>query len=80
MKKLLDEAKYIIKKYNAFVVKMDPQIEFNEKIIKEYKKYGFTISKNNKKNIQPIYNMVLNIKNKTEDEILNEFSSKTRQF
>lgn len=78
IEKLLDEAKPIIKKYNAFVVKMDPQIEFDEKIIEKYKECGFTISKNNEKNIQPIYNMVLNIENKTEYEILNEFSSKTR--
>lgn len=78
VEKLVDEVKPIMKKYNAFVLKMDPQVEFDKDLNEKYKKLGYSISKNTSENIQPIYNMVLDITDKTKEQILKEFSEKTR--
>lgn len=79
--KLIKEADVLAKKYNAFVCKFDPQIPFDEKLDKMYKEAKFkTSGKNPDKDlvIQPIHNMILDIYNKTEEELMKGFSEKTR--
>ena len=76
--KLVEEAKIVQKKYNAFVLKMDPEIINNENIVKKFKDNGFKIQTKYEKVIQPRHNMVLNIKGKTCEEIMKGFAEKTR--
>lgn len=81
VKKLVKEANKIAKKYNAFVLKFDPGVIYDEKIEKLYNENGFkVIGKNANKDelIQPRYNMILNLKNETEDSLFKRFSEKTR--
>ena len=78
---LIKEAEPIAKKYRAFALKLDPSIEYSDEIISAYKTNGFKVRNNglsHKELIQPILNMVLDINNKTSDELIKEFAEKTR--
>lgn len=77
VKKLVKEADSIATKYNAFVLKFDPELKSNHSIKEMYTKNGFKVLDNHNV-IQPRHNMVLQIENKTEDELLKQFSEKTR--
>ncbi|MDF2865511.1 MAG: aminoacyltransferase [Clostridia bacterium] len=77
VKKLVKEADVIAKKYNAFVLKFDPEFKSNEEIKKLYLKNGFNVLEGHSV-IQPRHNMILDIENKTEEELLKNFSEKTR--
>jgi len=81
IKQLINEAKIVAKKHNAFVLKFDPEAVYAEKLEALYKKAGFKVIHKDKQMsamIQPIYNMILRIKGKTEDEIFKGYSEKTR--
>ncbi|MGN1298955.1 MAG: lipid II:glycine glycyltransferase FemX [Candidatus Scatovivens sp.] len=82
LKDLTDGLKYLAKKYNAFALRTEPDIE---KTDKEYREIvtdlGYKIkdnSKDFKDEIQPRFVFRLNLKGKTEDEIFKEFHQKTR--
>lgn len=79
--KLLNELKPLIKEYNVFMLKCDPNIPYNEATRNSFRKVGFKISKKHPKRsevVQPMYYMILNLNNKTEEEVLESFSQKTR--
>ncbi|MCX8074920.1 MAG: peptidoglycan bridge formation glycyltransferase FemA/FemB family protein [Clostridia bacterium] len=79
--KLVKEADIIAKKYNAFLFKFDPEVVVSEEIESIYKNNGYKVlGKNVDKDdlIQPLHNAVLNIKDKSEDELLKGFGEKTR--
>lgn len=78
VKKLIKEADLIAKKYNAFVLKFDPEFKSNEEIKTLYLNNGFKILESHDVLIQPRHNMILDIENKTEEELLKQFSEKTR--
>mgnify|MGYP003305687851 CR=1 FL=1 len=82
IKDLTEGAKALAKKYNAFVLRNEPDIlKTDEEYRKIIKKFGYKIkddSKDFKDEIQPRFVFRLNIKDKTEDEIFNEFHQKTR--
>lgn len=82
LKKLFDQAKQIAKKYNAFIFKLDPDISVKDETFTQILKELGIETKKNIKNIrqviQPKYVFRLNIKNKTEEEILKSFHEKTR--
>lgn len=78
---LIKEVDELRKKYNAFLLKFDPEVAYSEKIEKLYQDNGYKVlSKSADKDelIQPRYNMILNIKDKSEEELLKNFSEKTR--
>ncbi len=81
IKKLVSEADTIAKKYHAFCLKFDPQVEYSDKLYNTFLQNGFKVSKKNAdhdKLIQPLHEAVLNIEGKTEDELLKSFAEKTR--
>lgn len=81
VKSLINEAKPLVKKYNAFVLKLDPEAVYDKKLEAMYKKSGFKVRNNDKDKhefIQPIYNMILRIGGKNEEEIFKGYSEKTR--
>lgn len=82
LKDLADGAKELAKKYNAFVLRMEPDIlKSDDKFRDIVENLGFKIkddSKDFKDEIQPRFVFKLDIKDKTEDEIFNNFHSKTR--
>lgn len=78
LKQLIKEADDIVKKYKAIVIKFDPEIEKNEDLKYLYKINNFKIINKQSTLIQPKYNMVIDIQNKTEEDLIKSFASKTR--
>ena len=81
IKELIDEALPIAKKYNAFLLKFDPEVIYDPKLEALYKNAGFKVrnkDKNKHEFIQPIQNMILRIDSKTEEELFKGYSEKTR--
>lgn len=79
--KLVKEAYALAKKYNAFCLKFDPQIIYDENLEKMYKQNGYKTSgkkPDHDRLIQPLYEAVLDIENKTEEELMKGFAEKTR--
>ncbi len=81
VKRLVKEAEPLAKKYNAFCLKFDPQVIYNDELNKQFLKNGFKTSgksPDHDKLIQPLYEAVLDIDNITEEELIKKFSEKTR--
>lgn len=82
LKELTEKAKEVAKKYKAFIFRLDPDVlQEDEEFKKIIKELGYK-TKNNIKNInqviQPKYVFRLDLRNKTEEELLKSFESKTR--
>ena len=82
LKDLTSGANELARKYNAFVLRIEPDILKNDEKYREIiEKNGYKIkddSKDFKDEIQPRFVFRLNIKGKTEDEVFAGFHSKTR--
>lgn len=63
------------------MLKFDPQVEYSDKLNKLYISNGFKTSGINPDHdelIQPVHEAVLNVKNKSYDELMKNFAEKTR--
>ena len=81
VKRLIEEAKPLVSKYKACMIKIDPQVEFTDELNKIYLTNGFKTSGKNPDHdelIQPVHEAVLNLENKTYDELMKSFAEKTR--
>ncbi|MDE5974627.1 MAG: peptidoglycan bridge formation glycyltransferase FemA/FemB family protein [Eubacterium sp.] len=78
LEKLTEEVKKTAKKYNAFIFRMDSDIPDSNNNFKEMmKSLGYKL-KTESPTIQPQFVYRLDIKNKTQEELLKSFRSKTR--
>lgn len=82
LKELTEKAKEIAKRYKAFIFRLDPDVlQSDEEFKNIITELGYK-TKNNIKSInqviQPKYVFRLDVKDKTEDELLQSFESKTR--
>ena len=82
LKELTEKAKEIAKKYKAFIFRLDPDVLQEDG---EFKKIIYDLGYKTKDNIkgvndviQPKYVFRLDLRNKTEEELLKSFESKTR--
>ena len=82
LKQLTDGAKELAKKYNAIVLRIEPDIESDDKVYRDIvTNLGYKIkdnAKDFKDEIQPRYVFRLDIKGKTEEEIMAGFHQKWR--
>lgn len=82
LKQLTDGAKELAKKYNAIVLKIEPDIESKDQTFRDIvTNLGYKIkddAKDFKDEIQPRYVFRLDIKDKTEEEIMAGFKQKWR--
>ena len=82
MKQLTDGVKELAKKYNAFGLSIEPDIETDDQAFRDIvTNLGYKIkddAKDFKDEIQPIFVFRLDIKNKTEEEIMAGFHQKWR--
>lgn len=81
VKKLLKEVEPIAKKYKAFVLKMDPEVKYSEKLNELYANHGFIVKSKDAKVdelIQTRNNMILYLENHDADSIMTKFSKKNR--
>lgn len=78
---LLDGAKVLAKKHRSYVLKLDPDVTFDEtEFMRHMEELGFVLAPKapNFENIQPQYVMRLPIEGKTEEEVMAMFKPKTR--
>lgn len=79
---LVDSAKELAKKYHSFIFRVDPDISNDDEEFKKIaKEIGFEIKEDVKdfnEVIQPRYVFRLDVKDKTEEELLASFHEKTR--
>ncbi len=82
LQQLAEGAKILAKKYNAIVLRIEPDIKSSDEEFKNIMlQLGFSIkdnAKNFRDEIQPRYVFRLDTKGKTEDEIFKAFHQKTR--
>lgn len=81
VKRLLEEAKPIIEKYDTFLLRLDPEIPYDEELVHKYRDEGFIFRAREtelRSFIQPRYDMILDLRGLTEEELLQSFHSKTR--
>lgn len=78
--KLVGEADAVAKKHKGFLLRFDPEIPYNNELEKLYQSRGIIVRNKEfgRELIQPILNMFLDIENKTIDDLMAEFSEKTR--
>lgn len=80
---LIKEASVLKDKYNAFLLRIDPEVIFDEKSIYEYRKrdYDFrTYGEDEHSFSQPRHSMILPISGMSEDDLFKSFSSSTRRY
>lgn len=81
-KKLIEEAKPLIEKYNAFLLRMDPCVKNDQDLVKKYREQGFTFRSDGEKLhsfSNPRYEMMLDLEGKSTDDLLAGFSAMTRR-
>lgn len=82
LRQITEGAKELAKKYNAIVLRIEPDIKSNDTDFRNIMlELGYSIkddAKNFRDEIQPRYVFRLDTKNKTEDEIFKNFHQKTR--
>lgn len=78
---LIKEAEPLKDKYDAFLLRMDPEINFDEKLVYDYRKMGYdfrSVGIDTHAFTQPRYNMIIDLRSQDEDEIFESFSPKGR--
>lgn len=78
---LIKEAEPLREKYDAFLLRMDPELNFDEKLVYDYRKMGYdfrSVGIDTHAFTQPRYNMIIDLSSQDEDEIFESFSSKGR--
>ena len=81
LKELYDGIKKLAKKHKAYVFKADPDVKSDNEVFKQnLKDAGFKITPGSQTfdGIQPCFVFRLDVAGKTEEEIFNNFQSKTR--
>lgn len=81
LKEILEGAKDLAKQFRSYVLKLDPDVTFDEtQFMDNMTNLGFILAPKapNFENIQPQYVMRLPIAGMTEDEVMASFKSKTR--
>ncbi len=79
--RLLKEAEAVINKYDSFLLRLDPEVPYDQELIEKYRSLGYTFrgrETNIHSFVQPRYNMVLYLNGLDEEEVFNSFHSKTR--
>jgi lipid II:glycine glycyltransferase (peptidoglycan interpeptide bridge formation enzyme) len=81
LRKLLEKCRALAKKYRSYVLKMDPDIEIEDTQFEQIvRKLGFRVSRGlkNYEGIQPRFVFRLDLRGKTEEQIMADFHQKVR--
>lgn len=79
--RLLEEAKPLAQRYNAFMIRMDPELGRDPQLEAQYRALGFRVRNQGCDKydlIQPRYNMILRLDGRSFEELMPRFSEKTR--
>lgn len=78
---LIDEAKLAIKNENPFLLRIDPEVKYDEDLLQKYRDKGFVFRSRETdihSFIQPRFNMIMNIKGKKEEDVFESIHPKTK--
>lgn len=79
---LLKEADPVVKQRNGFLLRIDPEVIYDPVLVERYREKGYTLrsreQEDQKTFSNPRNNMILDIKDKTEEDVMASFSSKQR--
>ena len=81
VKRLIDEASVLKDKYDAFLLRMDPEYLFDEKLVYDYRKMGYdfrSVGIDTHSFTQPRYNMIIDLSSGDSEAVFEGFSSKGR--
>lgn len=81
IRELVDEAEEELVKRNVFLLRMDPEIPYCKEVDSILRENGFHVRNREltgSETIQPRFNMLVDLRGKTEEEVLAERYSKTR--
>ena len=80
--RLLEEAAPVMKARNGFLLRLDPEVLYDADLVARYRERGYTFrsaeQEHEKTFTNPRNNMILDLKDKTEEEVMASFSSKQR--
>ena len=79
--RLIKEAEPVLQKHRAFVLRIDPEVPYDEALDELYRQRGLLVRNrgfNKHQLIQPRFNMMLDIRGKSWEELMASFSEKTR--
>lgn len=80
--KLIEEARPLFKKYNAFLLRMDPCVENDQELVKKYRDAGFTFRSDGEEIhsfSNPRYEIMLSLEGRTTEDLMAGFNSMTRR-
>ena len=77
--KLIEEAADFAKSNDGFLLRIDPYLPYDLDMEKTFKDAGLIFRRDKTRSSQPLLNMVLDIKGRSEEEILASFSKNTRK-
>ena len=75
---LIDEVKAYAALNNGFLLRIDPEVEDDEELVRRYAQAGFNFLKNPAMSSQPLMSLILKINGRSADEILADFDKNTR--
>lgn len=78
---LIQEAEEELKKRDVFLLRMDPEYLYTEELDQQLKDASYIVRNrelSGKGTIQPRYDMIVNLKDKTEEDVMAAFYGKTR--
>lgn len=76
---LINEIKNFAKKNNGFLVKFDPNYEYDEKLVNEYKKHGIEFCHKMYSYVQFPFSMMLDINGRKFEDVIQSFSKNGRK-
>lgn len=76
---LIDEARNYIEKNGGFLLRLDPEVVYDENLIEAYKKRNLHFIRDEKSSSQPTRSLILDINHRNIDEIFKNFSKNTRK-
>lgn len=82
VERLIEEATEVAKKRKAFLLRIDPEVRYDSDLVEKYRAAGYNVrsreQEDEKTFSNPRNNMVLDIKDKTIDDMMAFFSGKQR--
>lgn len=79
VKKLIEEASLFIKKEGGFLLRMDPEVVYDEKLDEAYRENGLIFVRDHASCSQPLRSLVLDFNGRDIDEVFKNFSKNTRK-
>ena len=76
---LLAEAAPVIKKHQAFLLQMDPEVRYSLELVEKYQEAGFTVRASSEDPAEghhsnPPYNMIFYLENMTPEDVMKQLS------